>query len=106
MRLRAKKAECGKLEGSLVSCPSLFPPPPPPPLCLRQLIYDAGVSFQVIMWVWTGLAGLVFINCFLNWPVEGFPTPDEVAYRSASFLEPPLERCSTACFGEGKITSP
>ncbi|KAM8848963.1 solute carrier family 43 member 1a [Synchiropus picturatus] len=45
-----------------------------------KLIYDAGVSFQVIMWCWAGLAGFVFCNCFLNWPVEGFPTPDEVDY--------------------------
>ncbi|KAM6953691.1 solute carrier family 43 member 1a [Aplochiton taeniatus] len=47
-----------------------------------KLIYDAGVSFQVIMWSWAGLATFVFVNCFLNWPVEGFPTPDEVDYRS------------------------
>lgn len=51
-----------------------------------QLVYDAGVSFQVIMWMWAGLAGLVFINCFLNWPIEGFPTPEEVDYRLADSL--------------------
>ncbi|KAJ8371867.1 hypothetical protein AAFF_G00299050 [Aldrovandia affinis] len=45
-----------------------------------KLIYDAHVSFHVIMWVWAGLACLVFLNCFLNWPVESFPTPDEVNY--------------------------
>ncbi|XP_054453444.1 solute carrier family 43 member 1a [Anoplopoma fimbria] len=45
-----------------------------------KLIYDAGVTFQVIMWMWSGLAGFVCLNCFLNWPAEGFPTPDEVDY--------------------------
>ncbi|MED6241899.1 hypothetical protein ATANTOWER_029622 [Ataeniobius toweri] len=45
-----------------------------------KLIYDAGMKFHVIMWMWAGLAGLVFFNCFFNWPSEGFPTPDEVDY--------------------------
>ena len=53
-----------------------------PPLSSSQLIYDAGVSFQVIMWMWAGLAGFVFCNCLLNWPTDGFPTPEEVDYRS------------------------
>ncbi|XP_051514651.1 large neutral amino acids transporter small subunit 3-like isoform X2 [Myxocyprinus asiaticus] len=43
-----------------------------------KLIYDAGVSFTVIMWMWAGLAGLVFLNCLLNWPAEGFATPEEI----------------------------
>lgn len=51
-------------------------------LSLSKLIYDAGMSFRVIMWVWSGLAGFVFLNCFFNWPIESLPTPDEVDYMS------------------------
>ncbi|KAF4094231.1 hypothetical protein AMELA_G00010430 [Ameiurus melas] len=43
-----------------------------------KLIYDAGVPFTVIMWVWSGLALLIFINCLLNWPLESFRTPEEM----------------------------
>lgn len=49
---------------------------PPSP----QLIYDAGVPFVVIMFSWSGLACLIFLNCALNWPSESFPAPEEVDY--------------------------
>ncbi|KAG5263514.1 hypothetical protein AALO_G00265660 [Alosa alosa] len=48
-----------------------------------MLIYKAEVSFRVIMWVWSGVAGMVFVNCFLNWPAKGFPTPEELEYKKA-----------------------
>ncbi|XP_037695930.1 large neutral amino acids transporter small subunit 3 [Choloepus didactylus] len=45
-----------------------------------KLIYDAGVAFVVIMFTWSGLACLIFLNCALNWPGEAFPAPEEVNY--------------------------
>lgn len=47
----------------------------------RQLIYDAGVSFMVIMFTWSSLACLIFLNCAFNWPSEAFPSPEEVNYK-------------------------
>ncbi|XP_043826963.1 large neutral amino acids transporter small subunit 3 isoform X2 [Dromiciops gliroides] len=45
-----------------------------------KLIYDAGVSFVVIMFTWSALACLIFVNCALNWPSEAFPAPEEANY--------------------------
>ncbi|GLD52252.1 large neutral amino acids transporter small subunit 3-like protein [Lates japonicus] len=45
-----------------------------------KLIYDLGVPFHTIMWTWSGMACMVFLNCFLNWPAESFPAPEDVRY--------------------------